>query len=100
MRTSRCVPPVPGRTPSENFRQSHLARVARRDADVGRHRHFEAAADAVAVYDVRDDEFRRLLPAATGFRSRCKAEMYLNVGVTLCSTDIRAASENFSRAGP
>ena len=59
-RARRCVPPVPGRTPSDTSGSPILPLPLRRDAQVAGHRHLEPAADAVAV-DGRDHQLRRLL---------------------------------------
>ena len=58
-RASRCVPPVPGSTPSATSGNRSCRRPSR-DADVRRHRHFEPAADRVAVQR-GDDQLGRLL---------------------------------------
>ena len=61
-RASRCVPPVPGSTPSATSGKPDLAGILARDAQVGRHRDFQAAADAMPVQR-RDHELGRLLQA-------------------------------------
>ena len=43
---SRCVPPVPGQHAEGHLGQADLAGALARDAQVGRHRDLEAAADA------------------------------------------------------
>jgi hypothetical protein len=91
-RVRRCVPPVPGRHAERDFGQAGLAGALARDADVGRHRDLEAAADAVAV-DRGDDQLRRLLEA----RQRLvgvQAEVVLEVRIDgLEHVDVRAGAE-------
>ena len=76
-RARRCVPPVPGEHAERHFGEADLAGVAAGDADVGRHRDFESAADAMAVQRC-DDQLRRLLQPVQRF-VRVQAEVVLEL---------------------
>ena len=91
-RASRCVPPVPGSTPSATSGKPDLAGILARDADVGRHRDLQAAADAVAV-ERGDHELRRLLEPLERLVG-VQAEHVLELGRNLVEhADVRAGRE-------
>ena len=96
-RASRCVPPVPGSTPSATSGRPILPASLRRDAQVGGHRHLEPAADGVAV-ERRDHELRRLLePVQRLVRVQAEVVLELRIGV-LEHADVAPAQKNFSPA--
>ena len=68
IRTSRCVPPVPGNTPSETSGSPNLPASFARDANVRRHRDFQTTTDAVSI-DRGNHEFRCLFQTRKAFRS-------------------------------
>jgi hypothetical protein len=98
MRTSRCVPPVPGSTPSVTSGRPTLPSPSR-DAQVGRHGDLEAAADGVAV-ERGDHQLRRLLEAVQRLVG-VQAEVVLEGRVRrLEHVDVGAGAEELlARAG-
>ncbi len=66
MRDSRCVPPVPGRTPRFTSGSPILPGILTRDADVGSHGNFQSAAHAVTVQR-RNHQFGSVLQPQQGF---------------------------------
>ena len=68
-----------GQHAERDLGQADLAGVLLRDAQVGRHRDFEAAADGVAV-ERGDHELRRLLEAVQRL-VRVQAEVVLELGI-------------------
>ena len=86
------MPPVPGKDAEGDLGKADFAGALQRDADVGRHRDLQTAADGVAVQR-GDDELRRLLEAVERL-VRVEAEVVLELRRDLGEhLDVRAGGE-------
>jgi len=96
-RPNRCVPPVPGSTPSDTSGSPSFPAFRARDPQIASERDLQPAADAMAV-DRRDHQLGRLLQPAERL-VRVEAEVVLEVRIRLFEHgDVRPAQKNFSPA--